>query len=49
MAECGVRIVRDPDLGARIGRQAAEVVRHKFCRDTIVPKYEEVYRSVLED
>jgi N-acetyl-alpha-D-glucosaminyl L-malate synthase BshA len=48
MTERAVRLVRDRDHASAIGRNAAEVVRRKFCREVVVPQYEAFYRDVLQ-
>jgi hypothetical protein len=37
----------DPALRVPIVRAAAEMVRTRYCRDLVVPMYEEQYREVL--
>jgi hypothetical protein len=47
MAERGVALLTDPDLHARITRNAADLVRTSYCTQRIVPLYEAAYRRVL--
>ncbi len=47
MAECGVRLLTDRDLHARISDNAASLVRTTYCTDRIVPLYEAAYGRVL--
>lgn len=46
MAACGIMLLRDGALRARIGHAAALRVRTEFCADRIVPLYESLYRRV---
>jgi N-acetyl-alpha-D-glucosaminyl L-malate synthase BshA len=48
MAARGVALLTSPDLRTRITRAAAEMVRAKYCTDSIVPLYEAHYREVLD-
>jgi N-acetyl-alpha-D-glucosaminyl L-malate synthase BshA len=47
MAESGITLLTDPDLHARVAHAGRQVVRERFCRDLIVPRYEEYYAQVL--
>jgi N-acetyl-alpha-D-glucosaminyl L-malate synthase BshA len=47
MADRGVALLTTPDLRARITRAALEMVRTRYCTETIVPFYEAHYREVL--
>jgi hypothetical protein len=49
MAERAIALLRDPAKRRDVGRAAARVVRERFCADVIVPQYEAVYSSVLEN
>jgi L-malate glycosyltransferase len=49
MAERGVALLTDPDLHARITRDAAHLVRSTYCTGRIVPLYEAAYGRVLAD
>jgi N-acetyl-alpha-D-glucosaminyl L-malate synthase BshA len=46
MAQCGLRLLTDPDLRRRIAEAATADVRRRFCIDRIVPMYEAYYREV---
>jgi L-malate glycosyltransferase len=48
MAERGIALLTDPALHASIARNAADVVRRRYCTDLVVPLYEAQYRDVLE-
>ena len=47
MAERGIAVLTDPALHATIARNAADVVRRRYCTDLVVPLYEAQYRDVL--
>ena len=47
MAERGIALLTDPALRASIARNAAELVRRRYCTDLVVPMYEAQYRDVL--
>jgi len=47
MAERGIALLTDPALHASIARNAADVVRRRYCTDLVVPLYEAQYRDVL--
>jgi N-acetyl-alpha-D-glucosaminyl L-malate synthase BshA len=47
MAERGVALLTDPDLHARIARNAADMVHASYCTGRIVPLYEAAYGRVL--
>jgi N-acetyl-alpha-D-glucosaminyl L-malate synthase BshA len=47
MAERAVQVIRDRDLGRRIGQAASADVRARYCVDTVVPQYEKYYEEVL--
>jgi N-acetyl-alpha-D-glucosaminyl L-malate synthase BshA len=47
MAERGVALLTDPRLRESIARDAAQVVRTRYCTDLVVPQYEAEYESVL--
>jgi N-acetyl-alpha-D-glucosaminyl L-malate synthase BshA len=47
MADRGVALLTDPDLRTRITRAALDMVRTRYCTDSIVPLYEDCYREVL--
>jgi glycosyltransferase involved in cell wall biosynthesis len=47
MAERGIELVRDRELGRRIGQAAAAEVRAHYCVDNVVPRYEAFYEEVL--
>jgi N-acetyl-alpha-D-glucosaminyl L-malate synthase BshA len=48
MADCGIALLTDPDLHARIAANASRMVRTMYCADRIVPAYEAAYRRVVE-
>ena len=47
MAEKAIALLTDPARRASIARQAAEMVRTRYCTEHIVPLYEEEYLDVL--
>jgi N-acetyl-alpha-D-glucosaminyl L-malate synthase BshA len=47
MAERGVDLLTDARLRDSIARNAAQVVRTRYCTDLVVPQYEAEYESVL--
>jgi N-acetyl-alpha-D-glucosaminyl L-malate synthase BshA len=47
MAERVITVVRDRELGRRIGQAAAADVRARYCVDRVVPMYEKYYEDVL--
>jgi N-acetyl-alpha-D-glucosaminyl L-malate synthase BshA len=47
MAARGIALLTDPALQSSIARNAAEVVRSRYCTDLVVPLYEMQYRDVL--
>jgi N-acetyl-alpha-D-glucosaminyl L-malate synthase BshA len=47
MADSGIALLTDPELHARVAAAGRRVVRERFCRDLIVPRYEEYYAQVL--
>jgi len=47
MAERGIALLTDPALHAAISRNAADLVRRRYCTDLVVPLYEAQYRDVL--
>ncbi len=48
MADSGVRLLTDPDLHARVAKESRRTVQKRFCRDLVVPQYEEFYTQILE-
>ena len=48
MARDSITLLTDPQLHARIASAGRRSVRKRFCRDLIVPEYENFYREVLE-
>ena len=49
MAERGIALLTDFALRASIARNAAEVVRSRYCTELVVPMYEAQYRDVIAD
>jgi glycosyltransferase involved in cell wall biosynthesis len=49
LAEALVRLLRDPDLSARMGRAGRERVRSEFTVDKIVSQTLDVYQSVIRN
>jgi glycosyltransferase involved in cell wall biosynthesis len=47
LADALVRLLTDPDLRARYGRQAREVVRDHYTVDQMVTELDRVYRTIL--
>jgi N-acetyl-alpha-D-glucosaminyl L-malate synthase BshA len=47
MADRALAVLRDGELRRRVGAAAAERVRSRFCEQTIVPRYEQLYEEVL--
>jgi hypothetical protein len=47
MAERSVALLTDFALHSSIARNAAELVRTRYCTELVVPMYEEQYRDVL--
>ena len=48
MAERGIALLTDAALHASIARNAAALVRERYCTDLVVPAYEALYRDVLD-
>lgn len=48
MAEAGVRILSDPDLQAELGAAGRRIAVERYDADVVVPRYEALYRRVLE-
>ncbi len=48
VAEAILRLVRDPDLAARLGRAASERARVEFSLERMLRSHEQLYRWVLE-
>ena len=48
MAECGLGVLKDRSAGRRIGLAAAELVQEHYCTGAVVPRYEQLYRDVLD-
>ncbi len=49
MAESGVALLTDGELHARVAAAARRIVRKRFCRDLVVPRYEAFYAEVSEN
>jgi hypothetical protein len=47
MAASALRLLSDPELTARIVREARAAVSQRFCEDSIVPLYERFYEKLL--
>jgi N-acetyl-alpha-D-glucosaminyl L-malate synthase BshA len=47
MADRGIALLTDSALHASVARNAADVVRNRYCTDLVVPLYEMQYRDVL--
>jgi hypothetical protein len=47
MAERGIALLTDPALHSSVARNAADIVRNRYCTDLVVPLYERQYRDVL--
>ena len=48
MAEYTTRLLENPSLYAEVSQAARQTARTRFCASLIIPKYEELYRRVLE-
>jgi len=48
MAEYATRLLENPSLHAEVSQAARQTARKRFCASLIIPKYEELYRRVLE-
>ena len=48
MADSGVRLLTDRDLHTRVAKESRRTVQKRFCRDLVVPQYEEFYTQILE-
>jgi L-malate glycosyltransferase len=48
MAASGRAVLLDPDLHARVAREAVRTVRARFCAELVVPRYEGFYADLLE-
>ena len=48
MAQSGIALLTDAALHRRVAKAGCEVAQRKFCRDAIVPQYEQYYREVVE-
>ena len=48
MADHAIRLLQNPDLHQQIGKAARETAHTRFCSSLIIPRYEELYRRVLE-
>jgi hypothetical protein len=46
MAEDGIQLLSDPELHHRVAAAGRRSVRKRFCRDLIVPQYENFYKLV---
>lgn len=49
MAARALEILTDPDRRERMGRAARQRALKEFCSDKIIPRYEKLYRDVLEN
>src|SRR4029453_4512732 len=47
MAEDGIRLLTDPALHGQVAAESRRSVRKRFCRDLIVPQYENFYKKIL--
>ena len=47
MAEDATRLLTDPELHRRNSAESRRLVRKRFCRDLIVPQYENFYSEIL--
>ena len=48
MAEDGITLLTDPELHRRVAGAGRASVRKRFCRDLIVPQYENFYTDILK-
>ena len=48
MAQSGVALLTDATLHRRVATAGCEVAQRKFCKDAIVPLYEQYYREIVE-
>lgn len=49
LARYSLKILNDPKLQRKIGRNGREKVLEKYTPDKIIPKYEKIYRTVLNE
>lgn len=49
MAARALEILSDPDRRERMGRAARQRALTEFCSDKIIPRYEKLYRDLLEN
>ena len=48
MTESAIALLTDASLHERVVQAGRNVVRHKFCADEIVPRYEDFYREIID-
>ena len=49
MATDAIRLLQDPQLYQRVSQAARQTALTRFCSTLIIPRYEALYRRVLED
>ena len=49
MAEAGIRVLSDDRERERLGTRGREIAISRFANDRIIPQYEALYRSVIEE
>ena len=47
MARCALELLQDPERHAAFSRAAAEAAHRRFAAETVVPRYEALYRRLL--
>ena len=48
MADYAIRLLENPTLHSEVARAARQTAMSRFCTSLIIPKYEDLYRRVLE-
>jgi N-acetyl-alpha-D-glucosaminyl L-malate synthase BshA len=49
MAEAAIRVLSDDGERERLGKRGREIATSRFANDKIIPQYEGLYRSVIEN
>jgi len=49
MAEAALRVLSDDEERERLGKRGREIAVSRFATETIIPQYESLYRSVIEE
>ena len=48
MADYAIRLLENPTLHSEVAQAARQTAMNRFCTSLIIPKYEDLYRRVLE-